>query len=93
MLFGNVAIEMFPTNVTLEKCDEKPLFDVLLYRDYPLRNIGLTLGKTYTVYLTRSVAKQVTQNAWIGIDIWTIKNDYGNLIDVSTLYFKKLNTD
>jgi len=84
---------MFPMNAPQEKCSEKPLFDVFLYRDYPLRNIGLTIGKTYTVYSTRTVSKQVTQNAWIGIDIWTVKNDDGKMVDVSTLFFKQLNID
>jgi hypothetical protein len=93
MLFGNVATGMFPTNAPLEKCNEKPLFDVLLYRDYPLKNIGLTIGKTYTVYSTRTVSKQVTQNLWVAIDIWTVKNDYDKMVDVSTLFFKQLNTD
>lgn len=84
---------MFPTSAPLEKCDKEPLFDVLLYRDYPLKNIGLTIGKTYTVYSTRTVSKQVTQNAWVAIDIWTVKNDDCKMVDVSTLFFKQLNTD
>ena len=93
MLFGNAATAMFQTNVYQEKFDYKPLFDILLYRDYPLKNIGLTLGNTYTVYEEYSVIKRVTQDANLAIEIWLVKNDDNKLIHVSPHFFKQLNTN